>query len=90
MIPDTIFQAIVYEHLLLFDYATVSEFRSWTLYYGLPVLKGILRTDYINHFALFSEALWLLLPTAPSVADVSKAEGLLQQFCFKYAIYYGR
>lgn len=69
---------------------TASEFRSWTLYYGLPVLKGILHTDYLNHFALFSEGLWILLQTSPSVHDVSKAEELLQQFCFKYATYYGR
>ena len=36
----------------------------------------ILRTDYIKHIVLFSEALWLLLQRAPSVADVSKAEGV--------------
>ena len=66
-----------------------SEYRSWTLFYGIPVLRGILRNDYYKHFILFSEALWLLLQTAPSLEDVTTAERLLQQFCFKFSAYYG-
>ena len=70
-------------------FPAASEFRSWTLFYALPVLKGILDEAYLNHFALFSEALWLLLQTSPSLEDISKAERLLQHFCFKFPAYYG-
>ena len=75
--------------MLLFHLYTASEYRSWALFYGLPVLKGVLDKDYLNHFALFSEALWLLLQSSPTFVDISKAEKLLQHFCFKFSVYYG-
>ncbi len=66
-----------------------SEYRSWALFYALPVLKGVLDIHYWNHFALFSEALWLLLQSSPTLDDISKAERLLQHFCFMFSTYYG-
>ena len=60
-----------------------------TVYYGIPVLQGILNDDYLQHFILFSEALWLLLQSAPSLEDVAMAERLLQHFCMKFSGYYG-
>ena len=74
---------------LIISTYTASEYRSWVLFYGLPVLKGVLDKDYVNHFALFSEALWLLLQSSPTLVDISKAEKLLQHFCFKFSAYYG-
>lgn len=68
---------------------TASEHRSWTLFYSIPVLKGILNEQYLQHFEGFSEALWLLLLDTPTSEDVDRAEGLLQNFCKKFAEYYG-
>ena len=58
-----------------------SEHRSWVLYYAIPVLKGILNKDYLEHFVLFSEAIWLLLQSCISSSDVDKAEQMLHHFC---------
>ena len=75
--------------LQLFYTYTASEYRSWALFYALPILKGVLDEDYLNHFALFSESLWLLLQSSPTLVDISKAEKLLHHFCYKFAAYYG-
>jgi len=54
------------------------------------VLSGILEADFYNHFALFSEALWLLLQSTVSHEDIEKAELLIQEFCSKFSILYGK
>lgn len=59
------------------------------MFYAIPVLKEILRDDYFQHFVLYSEALWLLLQSAPSLENVTTAERLLQHFCLKFGAYYG-
>ena len=67
-----------------------SEHRSWVLYYAIPVLKGILNKDYLEHFVLFSEAIWLLLQSCISSSDVDKAEQMLHHFCVMFPAYYGK
>ena len=42
----------------------------------------------MNHFMLYSEALWLLLQTAPSSNDIDRAECLIDTFCFEFASLY--
>jgi len=49
-----------------------SEYRAWALFYCLPVLHGILAGEYLQHFVLFSEALWLLLQSVISAQDIAK------------------
>ena len=66
-----------------------SEYRSWTLFYAVPVLQGILNEEYLQHFILYSEALWLLLQSTVSMDDINTAERLLQHFCFKFSVFYG-
>ena len=51
-----------------------SEYRSWLLYYGILVLNRVLDKEYFDHFVLFAEAIWLLLQSTPTLADVNKAE----------------
>ena len=46
--------------------------------------------EYYQHFILFSEALWLLSQSAPTLDDITMAEKMLQHFCFKFAAYYGK
>ena len=66
-----------------------SEFRSWALFYAVPVLNGILNDDYLHHYILFSEALWLLLQSSISQTDIDAANTYLQKFCADFAVYYG-
>ncbi|XP_064472838.1 uncharacterized protein LOC135387660 [Ornithodoros turicata] len=38
-----------------------SEWKAWLLYYVFPCLHGILHNDFLQHFALLSRAVFLLL-----------------------------
>lgn len=68
---------------------TAKEFRSWLLFYSLPVLHGVLREEYYQHYALLVVAIWLLLQSSISQEDVDIAERLLNHFCFKFSLLYG-
>ena len=52
-------------------------------------MRGILDGKYLQHYLLFSEALWLLLQSSISLEDITKSELLLQHFCFKFSAFYG-
>ena len=66
-----------------------SEYRAWLLFYSVPVLHGILPLMYITHYALFVDAIWLLLKDKVSEGDLAKADHILLQFCQKFAELYG-
>lgn len=67
-----------------------SEYRSWLLYYSIPVLEGVLNKDYFEHYILLSESIWLLLQSSVSFIDIDRAERMLQHFCIKFSSYYGQ
>ena len=75
-------------NLTFFQFTIASEFRSWILVRASSSQRNF---AYRLPWPLLS-FLKLLLhwQTSPSVHEVSKAERLLQQFCFKYATYCGR
>ena len=54
-----------------------SEFRSWLLYYSLPILKDILPPYYVHHFALLVTSMHILLGTNLSVELINDAERML-------------
>jgi len=66
-----------------------SEFRSWVLFYAVPVLNGTLNHEYLQHYVLFSEGLWLLLQSTVSHREVDEAEMRFKQFCADFKEYYG-
>lgn len=37
------------------------EYKNWLLYYAVPCLKGIMKQTYLDHFTLFSEAIFIFL-----------------------------
>ena len=41
--------------------SAASELKVWLLYYSLPALIGVLPKKYLQHFALFVEAMYILL-----------------------------
>ena len=66
------------EHL---KYWKANELRSFLLYYGLPVLYGLLPDKYFEHYFYFVRATYLLLQESISEAHLTIAEQLLEQFC---------
>ncbi|XP_077991120.1 uncharacterized protein LOC144445447 [Glandiceps talaboti] len=70
-------------------YWKASEVRSFLLYYGLPVLLNILPDVYYQHFALLSEAIFILLQESIPVNQLEKAANLLEHFCLTFASLYG-
>ena len=65
------------EHL---KYRKANEHRSFLLYYGLPVLYGLLPDKYFEHYFYFVRAIYLLLQDNISEAQLATAEQLLHQF----------
>ena len=51
--------ALMHIHMHIHTHA--SEYRSWLLFYSVPVLQGIMNKLYLNHYILLVEAAWLLL-----------------------------
>lgn len=73
------------EHL---KYWKANELRSFLLYYGLPVLYGLLPDKYFEHYFYFVRAIYLLLQDTISEAQLTTAEQLLQQFCRTFSNLY--
>ena len=67
-----------------------SEFRSFLLYYLLPVLHGTLEHEYFLHLSLFVVAMRKLLSTSISPTDLNLAEKFLFLFCKNYQTLYGK
>ncbi|KAJ8048972.1 hypothetical protein HOLleu_01500 [Holothuria leucospilota] len=57
-----------------------SEFRSWILFYSLPVLKGVLPSRYLAHMLLFVLAVWVLLQESVTEDEISICEIILVKF----------
>ena len=60
-----------------------SEYRTWLLYYSLPVMRGILQQLYFDHFMLLVCAVFILLKTSISECDIQQASQLLEHFCLR-------
>lgn len=66
-----------------------TELQAWLLYYGLPCLKGILPQLYLDHFALLSEGIYLLLGDSITFHELQRADVLLQKFHSQFPALYG-
>lgn len=67
-----------------------SEYRTFLLYYSVPVLHQILPGEYFNHYTLLVEAIYLLLKESISKIDIKKSRSFLIQFCLKIGRLYGQ
>lgn len=67
-----------------------NEFRTLLLYYLRYSLVDILPLRYINHFQLFSSAIYTLLQEKISFADISNAEDKLNRFSDEFENLYGK
>lgn len=70
--------------------STASEYRSWILFYSIPVLHGILDDTYLQHYILLIQAVWILLSDS-SISDkqFANCEKLLHLFCLQFSAFYG-
>ena len=63
------------------NYWKASEFRTWLLYYSLPILSDFLPSLYIQHTALLVTAMHILLKQEISESQVDAAEAMIDTFC---------
>ena len=71
-------------------YWKASEFRSFLLYYGAPVLNGILDKERFCHYLLLVNSVFMLLKTKATVGDIAAAESMLFQFVKHFAFLYDK
>lgn len=64
-----------------------SEYRSWLFFYSLPVMWGILHTDYYQHYVLLCEAIYIL-NSSVNPRQLKKCSKLLRHFYFKFPTLY--
>ena len=55
-------------------YWKASELRSFLLYYGIPVLFGMLAPNYFQYFAILSQASFILLQDSISEQELQQCE----------------
>ena len=66
-----------------------SEFRSFLLYYSLPIMKDTLPDNYFQHFTLLVTAIRKLLGTSINRRDIAVSTKYLEIFCKHHALLYG-
>lgn len=67
-----------------------SEFKSWLLYYSMPVLRDILPPVYLAHYSLLVASLHMLSSHCVSNSDMDTAEVYLNTFYRSSVVLYGR
>ena len=71
-------------------YLKASEYRAFLLYYSLPVLAGVLPSQFWNHYSLLVTAISLLLKQSISEQEIDYCQLLLSRFCSEFSILYGK
>ena len=74
---------------VLFFWIEASELQSWLLFYALPCLVGFLPDKYLQHFAHFSEAVYILLGSGITAIQLQSARELLDKFYKDFQALYG-
>lgn len=67
-----------------------TELQAFLLYYSLPCLYGILQRKYLDHLALLSDAVYILLGDEITEAGLQRAEMLLHEFYHNFSELYGQ
>ena len=72
-----------------FNHLKAAEYEAFLLYYGIHCLQGYLPDPYLEHFAMLSESIHILLGDSISNAELDRAEFMLNQFYVQLADLYG-
>lgn len=70
-------------------YWKANEFKNFLLFYGVSCLYDILNKDFLNHFVLLSEAIFLLLQESVTNSDLELANQKLTKFLLNFQNLYG-
>lgn len=70
-------------------YWKASEWRSFLLFYDLPLLNGVLLRKFWNHLFLFVFAMHILLGEKVKCCDIDVAERALRKFTLQFEKLYG-
>lgn len=73
-----------------YSHFKATELQNWLLFYSLPCLNGYLDEIYLEHLALLSEGIFLLLGDNITEDDLMKAETLLDLFYEQFSTLYGQ
>ncbi|XP_062618615.1 uncharacterized protein LOC134280215 [Saccostrea cucullata] len=71
-----------------YNHFKATELQAWLLYYGVPCLQGILPEIFLEHFALLSEGVYLLLKDQITGEDLERAETVLEMFFRQFCTLY--
>lgn len=71
-------------------YWKASEYRSFLLYFGAPVLFGILDKNRFNHYLQLVNGIHILLKYGSTKDEVSDAETMLLNFCANFECLYDK
>lgn len=71
-------------------YWKASEWRSFLLFYALPVLCGVLSKKYWNHLFLLVFGIYTLLQEKIQMVDIDNAEKALKKFVMEFQKLYGK
>ena len=66
-----------------------SEFRTFLLYYGVPILTDILPAEQLQHFTLLSHAIFILTSDSILPEEIARAETMLVNFVRNFQKLYG-
>ena len=69
-------------------YWKASEYRAFLLYYGGPVLNGLLDNTRFNHYLLFVNAVNIFLTCGSTEEDIKRGEEMIMHFCKAFANLY--
>lgn len=67
-----------------------SEFRNFLLYWGIPILKNVLSSEYFAHFCLLARAIFILSKEGVTQNEIQTAEKALLLFVELYGDLYSQ
>jgi hypothetical protein len=73
-----------------YSHFKATELQSFLLYYSIPCLHGIHDDRYIRHFAMLSEAIFILLGDKITEESFERSKLLLNDFYQQFTDLYGR
>lgn len=70
-------------------YWKASECRAWLFFYSVPVLFGILKEQFFQHFLLLVESIYILNLDSISIQELNHCEEMLIKYCCMFSALYG-
>ena len=68
---------------------TAKQWKNWTLYFSLYLLKDVLPREHYQCWQIFCKACFLLCRRHVRESDVNEADGLFEEFCKYFTRLYG-